>query len=128
MKLSPQSYGKVLYELTKDASKKDLDKIVEQFIIFLSQEQVLSKMDYIIKEFVDYAKEQTGIAQLKVTSARKLSEEEIDEISKQFSDKAEVETEVDKKLLGGVKVKTKNTILDGSLRMQIQKLEKKLKS
>lgn len=143
MQLSTGQYGKILYELTcppstaasgagrraKDGDKKDIiDEVIEQFIVFLAQEQMLSKIDYIIKEFVDYAKEQAGIAQLKITSARSLSESEIKKIAKHFGDKAEVEVKVDKSLLGGVKVKSKNTILDASLRTQIQRLEKKLKS
>jgi len=126
MKLLPKQYGKILYELTKGASAKEIDKITEQFIVFLTQERVVSKIDYIVKEFVDYAKEETGIKQLKIKSARVLSKSEINKIAKYLGEKTEIETEVDQGLLGGVIIRDKNKILDASLKTQLNKLKTQL--
>lgn len=126
MKLSPQSYGKVLYELTKDAKGKELDNIAEQFVLFLAREQALSKINYIIKEFVAYTKEQTGVKQLKITSARSLPQKEVEQIAKHFGKKVEVEISTDKSLIGGIKIKSKNTILDASIKTQLSRLKKEL--
>ena len=126
MKLSAQSYGKVLYELTKDAAAKEMDKIIEQYILFLAREQMLNKIQYIIKEFVDYAKEKNGISQLKITSARSLPQSEIDNIAKHFGKKVEASVEVDEEILGGVVIKNKNKILDASLKTQLKKLKTQL--
>ena len=61
MKLSHKSYAKVLYELTKDVKGKELDEIIKHFIDFLIKDQSISKIKYIIEEFVNYTKEKTGI-------------------------------------------------------------------
>lgn len=126
MKLSPQNCGKILYELTKDAGTKEMDKIVKQFILFLKQEQMLSKIKYIMDEFVSYTKEQQGIVKLDITSARVLSKTQLDKICKHFGQKVETEVEVDETLLGGVIIKDKNRILDASLKTQLQKLKRQL--
>jgi F-type H+-transporting ATPase subunit delta len=126
MKLLPKQYGKVLYELTKDAKGDEMDKIIEQFILFLVREQALSKINYIIDEFVDYAKEQTGISQLKITSARKLSKSEIEKITECFGKKVEAQMDIDESILGGVVIKEKNRILDASVKTQLKKLERQL--
>lgn len=126
MKLSPQNCGKILYELTKDVSAKEMDKIVKQFILFLKQEQMLSKIKYIMDEFVSYTKEKQGIVKLDITSARDLSKSELDKICKHFGQKVETEVKIDETLLGGVVIKDKNRILDASLKTQLQKLKRQL--
>jgi len=126
MKLSPKGYGKVLYEITKDEKGKNLEKMTKQFFLLLAHDQMLSKINYIIAEFVEYAKEMSGIVRLEITGARKLDQAEVKKISKHFGDKVEAETVVDKSILGGVKVKSKNTIMDASLKTQIHRLKKQL--
>jgi len=128
MKLSPKGYGKVLYEITKDEKGKNLEKIVEQVFLLLARDQVLSKINYIIAEFVEYAKEMSGIVKLEITGARELNPAEVKKISKHFGDKVEAETKVDESILGGVKVKSKNTIMDASIRTQINRLKVQLKN
>ena len=124
MRSSSQNCGKILYELTKDASGKELDKIVKHFILFLIREQMLSKIKYIMDEFVNYTKEKKGIVQLQITSARGLSKTEVDKICKRFGHKVETEMKIDKTLLGGVVIKDKNRILDASLKTQLQKFKR----
>ncbi|MDP2685449.1 MAG: ATP synthase F1 subunit delta [bacterium] len=126
MKLSPHSYGKVLYEVTKDEKGNNLEKIVEQFFLLLSRNQMLSKINYIIEEFIEYSKEMSGVKKLEITSARVLDKDEIKKICKHFGDKVESEVVVDKTLLGGIRVKSKNTIMDASLKNQLNKLKKTL--
>lgn len=124
MKLSPKSYGKVLYEVTKNEKGQNLEKVVEQFFLLLAREQMLSKINYIIGEFIEYSKEMSGVKKLAITSARELSGSEIKKISKHFGDKVETEVSVDKSILGGVKIKSKNTVIDASLKNQLNKLKK----
>lgn len=126
MRLLPRQYGKILYELTKDAKGKELDEITREFMLFLKKEQMMSKINYILDEFTEYAKDQSGIARLKITSARQLSKTELEKITKQFGDKVETELSVDESLLGGVVIKQKNKILDASVRTQLQRLKNHL--
>ncbi len=125
-KLIPQQYAKLLYGLTKGLEGKKLDSAVRVFADYLKKEQSLSKVDYILKHFESYAKEKEGITQISITGARKLSTESVDEIKKSFGKNVETVTGTDKSLIGGVIVRTKNTILDGSIRTQLQNLKRKM--
>ncbi|OGH60119.1 MAG: ATP synthase F1 subunit delta [Candidatus Magasanikbacteria bacterium RIFCSPHIGHO2_01_FULL_33_34] len=126
MKLSPKSYGRVLYEVTKNEKGENLEKIVEHFFLLLSHDQMLTKINYIIEEFIAYAKEMSGVTKLEITSARELSNVEIKKISKHFGDKVEADLKIDKTILGGLKIKNKNIIMDASLKNQLNKLKNQL--
>lgn len=125
-KLLPLQYAKILYSLTKDVDKNNLDLVIKEFLLFLRQERVYSKINYIIKEFVKYSKKQDGIIELKITSAQKLTDEKIEQIAKKFGEKTEVTSEVNKNIIGGVVVKSDNTILDASIKTQLNKLKQHL--
>jgi len=86
----------------------------------------LLKTDSILKAFVKYSKEQEGIRFLKIKSAKKLSEVQMKEIIASFGKNVEVESFVDESLIGGVVVQEGNTVLDGSIKTQLKKLEHKL--
>ncbi|EKE07706.1 MAG: F0F1 ATP synthase subunit delta [uncultured bacterium] len=125
-KLLPIQYAKILYSLTKDIDKSDLDKAVSEFFQFLKKERILLKTDSILKAFVKYSKEQEGIRFLKIKSAKKLSDAQMKEIVTSFGKNVEVESFVDESLIGGVVVQEGNTVLDGSIKTQLKKLEHKL--
>ncbi len=125
-KLLPQQYARILYNVTKDSSGKDLDAAVAAFIEFVKKEQAVKKMDYILKYFEKYAKEQEGIVQLDITSARKLSDHTINMITKTFGKKVEIEQSIDESIVGGVVVRSKNTVLDGSIRTQLERLKEEM--
>lgn len=125
-KLLPIQYAKILYRLTKDLNSSDVEKVMAEFVLFLKKQQVLSKANLIIKAFEKYSKEQQGVKFLKITSAKKLSESQLKEIVNSFGKEVELETVVDSNLIGGVIVQDGNTILDGSIKTQLKKLENKL--
>lgn len=125
-RLIPRQFAKIFYELTQGKKGKELDSAIETFHEYLQQERATSKLVYIIKEFEKYAKEQEGIIEMEVTSARKLSDKTLKDIEKAFDGKVEMQTATDEQLLGGVVIKTRNKILDGSLRTHLQTLKREL--
>lgn len=125
-KLLPKQYGKILYESTKGLKGTELENTIKNFLLFLQREQMLSKAPYIMEEFKKYAKKQEGIETIEITSIRDLSQNEVKEISKHFGEKVEASVVVDKRLIGGVTIRTENTILDGSIKGQLGKLKQQL--
>ena len=125
-KMLPKQYGKILYESTKGLKGADLETVIKNFVSFLQKAQMISKVEYIMQEFETYAKKQEGIERIEIVSARLLSETQIKEISKHFRARVEASTTVDPSLIGGIKVKTENTILDGSIKGQLEKLKQQL--
>jgi F-type H+-transporting ATPase subunit delta len=125
-KLIPKQLGKVLYALTHDKKGSDLDKAIQAFVLLLQKHQMIKKVDYIVKEFESFAKEETGIKQLDVKSTRNLTKNELESINKAWGGKAEINCTVDKTLVGGIVIKDGNVILDGSVKTQLEQLQKHL--
>ncbi|HBB37693.1 MAG: ATP synthase subunit delta [Candidatus Magasanikbacteria bacterium GW2011_GWD2_43_18] len=124
--LLPKQYAKILFELTDGKSGSALEKAVEEFVKFLIDERALSKKEYLMNAFQEYAKLQQGIQKIVITSARKMSQKMVDDIAGLFGKKVEVETMIDKTLIGGVVVRTGDTILDASVKSQLEQLQKEL--
>lgn len=125
-KLLPSQYAKILYGLTNNIGKDSIDKVVQEFFLFLKKERVLSKVNYIIKEFVKYSKKQDGINEIEIISAQKMTEQKIQEIANLFGKKNEIKTEINPDLVGGIIVKSNNIILDASVKTQLNKLKQHL--
>lgn len=125
-KLLPKQYAKILFELTDGVSKKDLDSRINLYFKFLKSEQVLSKLPYIIDEFIRYAKQKAGINTISIECARQLSEGEAKAIAAYFGKNTEYNVQTNTKLLGGVKIKHNNTIIDASLRSQLEALKTRM--
>lgn len=125
-KLLPQQYAKILYKLTQDLSNTELDSTIRIFLGFLKKEQSFKKIGYIISYFEKYSKEQQGIASIKITTARPLHEDVTLAVAKVFGEMTEFETHIDKDIIGGIIIRTKNTILDGSIKTQLEKLKQEM--
>ncbi len=126
MKLLPKQYAKILYDLTINKTGKDLDTAIKEFALFLRKEQMASKLSYIVDEFISYSKKMSGVKQITIKSARKLTEAQIKKISKQFANKVEADVIVEPRLVGGIIVKDGNRVLNGSVKKQIENLKTRL--
>jgi F-type H+-transporting ATPase subunit delta len=125
-KVSNKEYAAALYEATKNLKGSDLSKTISEFAKILFRTGSVKQIDSIINEFVKYAKKQAGIEDIEITSAHPLTDKAIDEIKKYFGGKVETTEKIDKELIGGIKIKTDNMILDGSLRKQLQLLKQSI--
>ena len=79
-----------------------------------------------MKAFKEYAKLQQGVKKIVITSARELSEKITEEIALIFGKKVEVETKIDTTLIGGIVVRTGDTIFDASVKSQLEQLQRQL--
>lgn len=125
-KLLPRHYAKILYEVTHDLKAAELDQALQNFLHMLKAERALKKLPLIMKEFVEYADEKTGVHHLEITSARKLEPELVQKIAAAFSPKAKATATVNPDLIGGVVIRTRQAILDASLRTRVAQLGTKL--
>ena len=125
-KRTNRQYAQILWDSTLDAKGKDLEEILKNFVLLLVKEQKFKQTDKIIVEFEKYAKKQSGIVEIEVTTASEIGNKTLSEIKKVFGDKVEAENKIDKSILGGVIVKTEDKILDGSLRTQLKNLKTQL--
>lgn len=123
----PIQYARILLELTKDMEEKIMPAAIAQYVEFLYRDGALKKASYIMREFEKLAKEAEGVVSLNITTANKVSDAVITMIEKAFGAKVESTITVDSSLVGGVVIKKGNTILDGSIKTQLQKLHTTLR-
>ncbi|WP_199623553.1 F0F1 ATP synthase subunit delta [Paenibacillus alkalitolerans] len=87
-----------------------------------------SAISAVLSAYISIADEALGRAKASVTSAFELTEEQQDEIARQFSaltgKKITVEPAVDPSLLGGVRIRIGDTLYDGSLATQLAEMER----
>ena len=125
-KKSNFQFAKALYEVTKDLPKSHLPETIQQFVLILQKNNKLKKIDYIIKEFINYSKKQAGIKMVEITVARKLEQPILNKIKKIFGEKSEITEIVNKNLLGGIKIKVDDLVYNASLKTQLLKLKQSL--
>ena len=121
-----KAYARALYELTQGKHGVELNKIIERFVAHLSKARMLKQADRIIDECIHYAKAQEGIVEIEIESAYELADSTLNRIKKVFGDNVEAETKHNPSLLGGVVVRSRDTIFDASLATQLNNLEMKL--
>jgi F-type H+-transporting ATPase subunit delta len=125
-KSSTKKYAIALWQATQKAKGKDLGTVLANFASLLARERVLKKTEIIIAEFIRYSKEQEGIEDLEIISARPLTDKVVASIKEIFGQKAAVTERTDVSLIGGVIIKTRDRILDASIKTQLNKLKKSL--
>ena len=113
----------VLYELTKDADERELPEILENYRVWLGKHRLVSHVDAIIKAFEQYGEEQTGIRRVQITTAHAVSDQLLKKIAQGIAgDKLKVDHAVDASLIGGMKARIGDIVVDASVRGQLKKL------
>ena len=131
MKTTIKQYAQALYKLTKDKSQKEIDVVLEKFVANLKSEQKLKTIEQIVKQFVEIYNKENRIISARVLTGRKIDEDTIENIKNKLkekyqAEKIELETMIDKKLKGGIKIIVGEDILDGSIAGRLAKLKNSL--
>ena len=122
-KNSNRQYAQALYEVTKDLSGADLSMALKNFVELLIRDRRFKKADNIIFEFEKYVKKQAGEVEVEIISAKKLDKNIIEKIKVVFGEKVKAIENIDSNILGGIKLKTEDKILDASLKTQLNNLK-----
>ncbi|MBT4941788.1 MAG: hypothetical protein HOL80_02725 [Candidatus Magasanikbacteria bacterium] len=126
-KLIPQQMGKILYLLTRDCQKKDLDKAIAVFLNLVVTQQMKAKIPYIVHAFMQYAQKAEGVIPASVTTTFPLSEKQKKELAKTFSfDEGMSKEVVDPSILGGVIVAFEGKRIDASFRSALNRMAHQL--
>lgn len=130
MRYSAKQYAKTLYQLTEGAGRDEAKKIVEKFALTLKQNNDLKLFNDIIGEFFRLEDEAKKIVRIEVKSATKLDSVSRKAIIKIFEKatgkKAELKEKIDPDLIGGVKIKMDDILIDKSVKNKLALLKKAL--
>lgn len=117
-------------ELILDIVKGQIDDEGINFLKTLLQNNRLSLLPYINKQFEKLKAEDEGYLDVEVVSAYAFTKEAkqkfVTTLEKKFNKKIHMNVTVDRTLIGGVLVRTGDRVIDGSVRGQLQQLQKAL--
>ena len=132
MKITPKQYALLLLDLEKEGlDEAVMEKRLGNFVEVLRRNKDISKVSKIERIYSSLKKEEKGLLDAQVTSAKELSEDQLEEIKKKLSAKYDVDEKkisiqkiIDEKLRGGFIVRVENEIIDASVKAKINQLKK----
>ncbi len=131
MKITPKQYAQSLYEVVSTEEDGDVQVAVKNFVKVLVEKNQLGKIEKIIQEFKNIWNREQGIIEGELTSVRELDDEIVTLLNCYIVklldvDKVRLENKVDKNILGGFVARLGDTVIDSSLKSQLQSLKSKL--
>ncbi len=97
------------------------------FLSLLIEKRRIFFFDKIIKKFLNLCSKKKGKISALLTSSKKLSQEEIDDINKQISDtiksKVELTFKVNPDLISGIKLQVGSLLIDTSVKNKLKKFK-----
>lgn len=126
--LDVEKKSAIMAEIVK---KLGLSDGMKNFIGLLTVKDRIKYIGQINTNYTTFADEISGVVRACVTSAARMTKAQADSVKqgleKQSSKKIDLQTRVDSKLLGGVKVEVGGRVFDGSIKTQLQRIEDTLK-
>lgn len=133
MKFTVKQYAQALYESISDTNPKDHDKVINNFIRVLKENDDLTSYEKIIDAFESLLGEVANTSKIEITTATEAAAapniiKELNAYAKAQGQQAEITTKVDEMIIGGALIKVDDTLIDASLKSQLNHLEQELKN
>lgn len=126
-KLTSQQYAEALFDSIAQTDPKDHDKVMDKFVQILAQNGDLAKHDQIEAEFKRLELKSKDIKSVDVTFAHEMNSSILKELNTVVQGKAEFKTKIDENIIGGVIIKVDDTLIDASVKTQLNNLNNELK-
>ena len=119
-----------LNALSKISEQFKLNQLLKKFLSFLISKRRFFYVDKILKSFVETCSVKRGELKAELTSAKDLTENEInnikEELTKNFSSKIKLNYKHDASLIGGLIVQVGSTMVDTSIKNKLQQIENRM--
>jgi len=116
--------------LNKISEQYKLNELLTKFLSFLISKRRFFYVDKILKSFVEICSIKRGELKAELTSAKDLTENEVnnikEELTKNFSSKIKLNYKHDASLIGGLIVQVGSTMVDTSIRNRLQQIENRM--
>ena len=116
--------------LNKISDQYKLNELLTKFLSFLISKRRFFYVEKILKSFVDTCSIKRGELKAELTSAKDLTEIEVnnikEELTKNFSSKIKLNYKHDASLIGGLIVQVGSTMVDTSIKNKLQQLENRM--
>lgn len=127
---NPRVSSERLIRLIMDISQEQINEEGANFLKLLVENNRLLILPVIAKLYEEYKAEDEGYVDVDVLTAYSLTKEEEKQLTisleKKLNKKVHMSMNVDKSLIGGVRVRAGDKVIDGSIRSRLQQLAKRL--
>ncbi|HEY8963232.1 MAG TPA: F0F1 ATP synthase subunit delta [Alphaproteobacteria bacterium] len=127
--VSQTDQDKALAEIAK---KANFNASTVSFLSTLVDNRRLNALPGILEAFRELLSAEAGEVQATVTSATKLDDKKVVDISAQISKKlgknVQVQTNVDPSLIGGLVIRVGSTMIDDSIKTKLDRLQRRLQA
>ena len=121
--IKPDKKVSVLEEIFKS----EISALVHRFITLIARKNRQNVLDQIVAAFVEVYNVHAGIISAEVFVANKLDDKQIAEVTQKLEEvtgkKVNVTIKVQENLKGGMAVKIADTVIDGTVKHQLEQLE-----
>jgi F-type H+-transporting ATPase subunit delta len=128
----PKVIASDLERLFLSLCEKKLDKAGENLIKMLVEYGRLALLPEMAQAFEELKAQDEGVLQAEITAATKPSDSEIkalvNRLEAKFGKKIETSVKVDPEIIGGIKIVIGDTVIDASVRGQLQEMAYALKA
>lgn len=124
MKYSAKQYAQALYDSLKEA--KDVDLVFRNFYGILLRNNDLKLINKIIEKIEEIDKEERGVIEVELTSAKEIDKASVLEIGNLIGEKVEIKQTIDPSLITGLKLQINDLLIDGSIKAKLNKLRQNL--
>jgi len=131
MKISVKQYAKALFESVEGKTDSQVKDVIENFVKLLAKKNDLKKAEKIINSLISMRDESEGLVRAEITSLEDLNSSTVSAVKDFIAKSAKAKTvvleqKINKKILGGIVIKFRDKILDGSLKTRLGELKEKL--
>lgn len=129
MKFTIKQYAQTLVEVLEGTASNHQDKVIDNFVAILKANGDLAAYEKIITEVEKLLAERASTSQVTVTTAgdTNVAPSLLKELNQFGKGKLEVTKQTDEEIIGGVVIRVDDTLIDASLKTQLDNLEDNLK-
>lgn len=125
-----EEYARALLLAVQESRPEDYELIIENLVALLSKNGDLEKLSEITAEFEHLLKNEQMPTQVQSTFAREVTRNKVilDELNALAGARLEVRSQVDDELVGGMVLRVDDTLVDASVKSQLERMKNELSS
>ncbi|MDA2935791.1 ATP synthase F1 subunit delta [Patescibacteria group bacterium AH-259-L05] len=128
MSYTLQQYAHALYECIEDSKKSDIKTYINNLHNILVKNNDATLFKQILDKVSSIDKQTKNITEAIITSANAFDNDTIKQIQQALPyKKIQIKQIVDPSLIGGAKIQIGDTVIDGSIKKQLNSLKQQLK-
>jgi F-type H+-transporting ATPase subunit delta len=128
-KRNVQQIARAVSSLAEGRNKKEIETLAKDTVAFLAKNKMITHANELLVQIEKEENKKEGILVAEITVKEKLSKSTKDNISnmleKQYKgNKIEIREKLDDKIIGGIKIKIEDTVIDNTIIGRMRDLQK----